>query len=131
MRAQSPSDALACFLDANEDLSLLVLDGTPLRRRPFPADPDKAVPVQQRAFVSRSISDASGEPRRVEVLVEGEWLELTDSLELELLERCLDGSASLDEMSAALALETDGEVTHDDVVARMRHLYRLRVVSFA
>ena len=30
---ESPSDAISCFLDANPDLSLLVLDGTPLRRK--------------------------------------------------------------------------------------------------
>ena len=128
---QSPTDALSCFLDADEDLSLLVLDGTPLRRRPFPAAPDQAVPIQQRAFVSQSTCDASGEPRRVQALVEGEWLELTDALELELLEMCAGGEATVNELGAELVDATDGEVAASDVVERLRHLYRLRLISFA
>jgi predicted NodU family carbamoyl transferase len=33
---ESPRDALACFLKADEALSLLVLHGRLIRRRPFP-----------------------------------------------------------------------------------------------
>ena len=128
---ESPADALGCFLDADDDLSLLVLDGRLVRRRPFPARPAAARPLQQRAFVSRSLADPTGEPRRVEALVEDEWLPLTDALELEVLERCAGGDATVGELSAELAAETDGDVSEEDVVGRLRHLYRLRLVSFA
>ena len=89
------------------------------------------MPVQQRAFVSRFVCDASGEPRRADVLVDGEWLHLEDALELEVLESCADGQASVKQLSAELAQETDGAVTQSDVVDRLRHLYQMRLVSFA
>lgn len=130
-RVQSPADAVACFLDAAEDLSLLVMDGTPLRRRPFPFDAARAVPVQQRAFVSRTLCDAFGEPRRVEVLVEDDWIELTDTLELEILEMSAGGDATVRELSDELTTAgTSGDTAESEVVERLRHLYRLRLVSF-
>ena len=128
---QSPVDALACFLDADEDLSLLVLAGTPLRRRPFPPKPADAVPMQQCALVSRSVCDASGEPLRVEVLVEDVWVQLTDALELDVLEQCAQGEATVSELSAAFAAETGGEVAEGDLIERLRHLYSMRLISFA
>ena len=124
-------DAVACFLDADEGLSLLILDGVAVRRRPFPTALDQAVPVQQRAFVSQSTCDASGEPRRIEALVEGVWLELTDALELEILEMAAQGDRTIDQLSEELKEVTDGEVAASDVVERLRNLYRLRLVSFA
>ena len=127
---QSPSDAVACFLDAVEDLSLLVLDGVPLRRRPFPLDPVQAVPIQQRSFVSRLLCDALGETRHVEVLVEDEWIQLTDALELEILEHSA-GEASVDELIAELAAaDTSTIIEEAEVVERLRHLYRLRLICF-
>ena len=153
---ESPADALGCFLDADSDLSLLVLFGRVLRRRPFP---DKcavrdATPRQQRSFVSRSIADPAGVPRRVEVLVEGDWLPLTDPLELELLECCAAGDTSVAEIMAELVGEltqpstekaapdqpsteeaapdqpsTEEGVSEDDVYERLRHLFELRLIS--
>lgn len=128
---QSPTDAIACFLDADDDLSLLVLDGTPLRRRPFPSEAKQAVPIQQRVFVSQSVCDVAGAPRRVEVLVEGEWLQLTDALELEVLEMCVDGDMTVSQLIDELERETAGVVEGPDVVDRLRHLYRRRLISFA
>ena len=138
---ESPTDAIACFLDADPDLSLLVLFGHVLRRKPFPAlerpeELEAAVPVQQRAFTSRTLCDADGESLSVEALIEGTWHSLTDALELELLERCAkSGALTGDEPSvgmlvAELAAETEGEVGTEDVVGRLRHLYSLRLISF-
>ena len=129
---ESPSDAISCFLDANPDLSLLVLDGTPLRRKAFPSIETlpNETPRQQRAFTARSLSDAAGEPLRVEVLVEEEWLPLTDALELEILERCGDG-ATVAALVAELSEETGGDVEEGEVIARLEHLYGLRLISFA
>ena len=76
---ESPLDALSCFLDADADLSLLVLFGRVLRRKAFPSDAAAAVPIQQRAFTARTLTDASGEALTVEALVEGEKLLLADS----------------------------------------------------
>lgn len=136
---ESPVDALSCFLDADDDLSMLVLFGRVLRRKKFPEEGEAvraSTPVQQRAFTSRALSDASGDVLGVEVLVEGSWLELTDDLELELLERAASGGKlngdepSVADLCAALADETDGEVSEEDVVERLRHLYALRLISF-
>lgn len=128
---ESPLDALSCFLDADADLSLLVLFGRVLRRKAFPSDAAAAVPIQQRAFTARTLTDASGEALTVEALVEGEWLLLADALELELLERCAGGEASVGALAQELAEETDGEVLEEDVIERLRHLYALRLISFA
>ena len=129
---ESPSDALACFLDADPDLSLLVLQGRVFRRREFPSDPEEAAyafPRQQRSFVSRSVADPTGEPLRVEVLVDEVWIELTDSLELEVLERCAQGEATVRQLAVELVAESEGMVEESDVVERVRHLYGLRLIS--
>ena len=130
---ESALDALSCFLDADQDLSMLVLFGRVLRRRSFPDDTAvaAAVPTQQRAFTARTLTDASGDALTVEALVEDEWLPLTDALELELLERCAGGDASVVALAQELAEETDGEVAEEEVVERLRHLYTLRLISFA
>ena len=127
---ETPLDAVRCFLDAPADLSLLYLQGRLLRRRAFPAPCAASCPQQEPSFVSRCMADALGEPRRVEVLVEGRWLQLTDALELEVLERC-SGGVSVAEIAAEIASEAaDDEGTMlEPVKARMRHLYELRLVS--
>jgi hypothetical protein len=131
---ESPADAIACFLDADPDLSMLVLFGRVFRRRGFPADPVHgvdAIPTPQRSFISRTMSTPSGEPLRVEVLVEDVWIELADALELEVLERCsVDGERSTArQLTADLVADTDGEVTEVDVVERLRHLHQIRLIS--
>ena len=87
--------------------------------------------MQQCALVSRSVCDASGEPLRVEVLVEDVWVQLTDALELDVLEQCAQGEATVSELSAAFAAETGGEVAEGDLIERLRHLYSMRLISFA
>ena len=139
---ESASDAVRCLLDAPAELSALFLQGLHLRRRPFPPDTAAARPQQQAAFVSRTVADAYGEARRVEVLLDGRWLALADVLELEVLERCT-GSASvaqlIDEISAEATEEDaedhggepDGaEEMREAVEARLRHLFELRLISF-
>ena len=98
---ETPLDAMRCFLDAPADLSLIYLQGRLLRRRAFPAPCAASCPQQEPSFVSRCMADALGEPRRVEVLVEGRWLQLTDALELEVLERC-SGAVSVAEIAAEI-----------------------------
>ena len=89
--------------------------------------------------MSRSVADAYGEPRRVEVLVDGKWVALEDPLELEVLERST-GEMSVVQLAAELAEEfVDGgegggeglEAAQmvEEVEARLRHLYRLRLIS--
>ena len=65
-----------------------------------------------------------------QVLVEGRWLQLTDALELEVLERC-SGSSSVAEIAREIAEEAaeDGEAMLEAVEARMRHLFELRLIS--
>ena len=153
---ESPADAISCFLDADPDLSILVLYGRIFRRKLFPTDPEDAAyafPTPQRTFVSRTMASPDGEPLRVEVLVEGIWIELADELELEVLERCSSGggvgsggggggssaaeaaagaeggSLTVRQLSADLADESEGEVTEVDVVDRLRHLHQLRLIS--
>ena len=96
----------------------------------------RAVPTQRRPFASRCVSDAAGVPVRVEVRAEdagqGEdtWLELADPLELEVLERVVPGaSASAARLATDLAAESEGSVTEEDVIERLRHLYELRLIS--
>ena len=128
---ESPADAIACFLDADPDLSLLVLFGHVLRRRPFPEGDAaaRATPQQQRSFVSRCVSDPTGQPLRAEVLVEGAWISLA-LLDLEVLERCADGEASIGEISEELTAESEGELGGADVDESMRRLYKLRLIAF-
>ena len=127
---ETPLDAVRCFLDAPADLSLLYLQGRLLRRRAFPAPCAASCPQQEPSFVSRCMADALAEPRRVEVLVEGRWLQLTDALELEVLERC-SGDISVAEIAGQIASEADEdeEAMLEAVEARLRHLYELRLVS--
>jgi hypothetical protein len=129
---ESAADALACFLEAEEDLSLLLLFGHVLRRRRFPegGQASRARPVQQRAFVSRVLAEPDGATRAAEVLVEGSWLALDDPLALEVLERSASGEHSVREIAAELAAETEGEVGEADVLARLRRLFAMRLVSF-
>ena len=109
---------------------------------PLPCPPpeaealQRAVPAQRRPFASRCVSDAAGVPVRVEVRAEdagqGEdtWLELADPLELEVLERVVPGaSASAARLATDLAAESEGSVTEEDVIERLRHLYELRLIS--
>lgn len=141
---ESPTDALRTFLNADEDLSLLVLGDVLVRRRPFAAT---ARPLRQSACISRTLADSSGEARRVEVLVDDTWIELGDALELEILERA-DGEASAAEIAAEIGAEiaaaeaTEGGESDGagaapqqqggleaEVIARLRRLYRLRLIS--
>ena len=110
-------------------MSLLVLDGRAFRRRPFDPSPG-ATPAQEAAFVSRMLSDASGEERRVEVLVDGTWVELRDGLTLEVLERC-GGDLTAAELTAELLADSDAGVGAEDVAARLEELYSLRLISMA
>lgn len=131
---ESPADAISCFLEADAALSLLVLHGRVLRRRPFPQDEAlrAAVPTQQCSFVSRTLSDPTGQASRVEVLVDGKWIELTDALELEVLEQCAAGSLSASALSEQMARQLSAEedrVSQEDVIERLRHLYALRLIS--
>lgn len=141
---ESAADALRCFLDSPLELSRLFLQGVELRRKPFPATGTAAMaaarPMQQVTFVSRSVADAYGEPRRVEVLVDGKWVQLDDPLELEVLERST-GEMSVAELASELADELGGgddlgegegmqeAQMEEEVEARLRHLYRLRLIS--
>ena len=147
---ESPTDALRTFLNADEDLSLLVLGDVLVRRRPFAAT---ARPLRQCACVSRTLADGAGEARRVEVLVDDTWMELEDALELDILERA-DGEASAAEIAAEIAAaeategggESDGADAagrtapaggvdeqlgelEAEVIARLRRLYRFRLIS--
>ena len=132
---ESPRDALACFLEADEALSLLILHGRVLRRRPFPEGDalHTAVPTQQRSFVSRCMASSSGEALRAEILVEDEWMELQDSLELEVLERCAapTADATASALAAEVAVESEGAVTEADVIDRLRSLYSRRLISMS
>ena len=151
---ESAADAVRCFLDSPLELTRLFLQGVELRRKPFPTSGSAAVaaarPLQQAAFVSRSVADAYGEPRRVEVLADGRWVALEDPLELEVLERST-GDMSVAQLAAELAEEFVGgegdgggggggggegggegvEVAEmaKEVEARLRHLYGLRLIS--
>ncbi|KAL1522300.1 hypothetical protein AB1Y20_017292 [Prymnesium parvum] len=123
---ESPADALACFLDASADLSLLVLGERVLRRRPFDAALD-AIPEQARSFVSRSVATSSGEVSRAEVLVDGAWLLLADALSLEVLERC-SGQLTSGQLADELIEESNGTIEQSEVEARLRELYEKRLV---
>jgi hypothetical protein len=150
---ETPADAARCFLDADPDLSLLLLGNTLLRRRklstPLPKD---AIPTQQAAIVSRTVADATGEARSVEILVDDRWLPLSTPFALAVLEAC-DGSATVGEIAgeiAALQAEAEAEVgwsagtegeeegagaqgagsqVAEAVEQALRELYRLRLVS--
>ena len=54
----------------------------------------------------------------------------TDDLELALLERC-SGEATVAQLVKEFAEEAEDEVRLQDVVDRLRHLYSLRLISFA
>jgi len=129
---ESPTDALSCFLDADPDLSVLVLYGRVFRRRSFPDGAEAAasmVPQQQRSFISRCMSDPMGGELGVEVLVEEKWTALTDALELEVLERCASGDLTVRQLAADLSVDSDGQVSENDVMERVRNLFKLRLVS--
>ena len=133
---ESPDDALSCFLDASDDLSLLVIGNRMLRKRPFPEQFAERVPVQQSSFVSRCVADQYGESRRTEVLVNDLWIELRDTLELTVLELCT-GEMSSAELADELVAQNEqleeafGGVAQvaKEVETRLRHLYELRLIS--
>lgn len=149
---ETAADAARCFLDADPDLSLLLLGNTLLRRMTLPTPlPQDAIPTQQAAIVSRTVADATGEASSVELLVDDRWLPLSTPFALAVLEAC-DGSATVGEIAdeiAALQAEAEAEAgwsagmeeeegaswegtggeVGEAVERALRELYRLRLVS--
>ena len=66
--------------------------------------------------------------RRVEVLVEGTWVELQDAFSLEVLERC-SGAATSAQLAAEIVDESEGSIAPSEVEARLRELYAKRLIA--